>query len=108
MKRLRTLLRWMARLGGALALLYAGFFAFMYWQMTRPPAEFGAVMSRLALPTFVLLPFEPMWFRARAGALQVGDLAPDFRLPALDGKSTVSLSAERGARLVVLIFGSYT
>lgn len=88
--------------------MYAGFFSFMYRQMTRPPAEFGAVMSRLALPTFVLLPFEPMWFRARAGVLQVGDLAPDFRLPALDGKSTVTLSAERGARPVVLIFGSYT
>ena len=108
MKKPRNLMRVVARAAVVLAILYTGFFAFMYWQMTRPPAQFGAVMSNLAVPTFVLLPFEPMWFSARAGTLKVGDAAPDFRLPKLDGSSVVTLSAERGVRPVVLIFGSYT
>lgn len=102
------MLRRVVQAAGVLAVLYAGFFAFMYWQMTRPPDQFGAVMSKLGLPTFILLPFERMWFRARAGSLQPGDMAPDFHLPSLDGRSTVALSAERGVRPVVLIFGSYT
>jgi hypothetical protein len=42
------------------------------------------------------------------GHLQVGDLAPDFQLPTLDGKSTVTLSSFRGRKPVVLLFGSYT
>lgn len=42
------------------------------------------------------------------GTLQVGDLAPDLELTALDGTSRVGLLADRGDRPLVLIFGSFT
>jgi hypothetical protein len=38
----------------------------------------------------------------------VGDLAPDFELPRLDGAGTVRLGAFAAERPVALIFGSYT
>lgn len=38
---------------------------------------------------------------------RVGDMAPDFELPRLDG-DPVKLSAIRDARPTVLVFGSYT
>ena len=57
---------------------------------------------------FLLFPFETMWKHARAGALRIGDAAPDFRLPLLDGTGSVELSSFRGSRPVVLIFGSFT
>ncbi len=40
--------------------------------------------------------------------LRVGDAAPDFALKSPDGEKTVRLSGFRGAKPVVLIFGSYT
>lgn len=40
--------------------------------------------------------------------LAVGDDAPDFTLPDLSGKQTVTLSSHRGKKPVVLIFASYT
>ncbi|MCS7015215.1 MAG: redoxin domain-containing protein [Gemmatales bacterium] len=40
--------------------------------------------------------------------LKVGDLAPDFTLPDPTGKNSITLSAFRGNKPVVLIFGSYT
>lgn len=40
--------------------------------------------------------------------LKVGDAAPDFTLPLLDGKSKVTLSSFRDKQPVVLIFASYT
>jgi hypothetical protein len=43
-----------------------------------------------------------------ADKLAVGDPAPDFKLKTLDGSCEVQLSACRGKRPVVLIFGSYT
>ena len=46
--------------------------------------------------------------RREERAPRVGDEAPDFELPVLDGKgATVRLSELRG-RPVALIFGSYT
>jgi hypothetical protein len=63
------------------------------------------------------LPTEALWKVARAGSLHVGDAAPDFSLTRLDTKDPkskelkeepVRLSVYRGARPVVLIFGSYT
>ena len=44
----------------------------------------------------------------RVDPVQVGDLAPDFKLKTIDGKRTVRLLAHRGQQPVVLIFGSYT
>jgi hypothetical protein len=55
-----------------------------------------------------LVPFPPMWNVARRGSLRVGDQAPDFELPILDRSRQVRLSAFRGDRPVVLVFGSYT
>ena len=37
-----------------------------------------------------------------------GDIAPDFTLKSIDGKSEVTLSGFRGKKPVVLIFGSWT
>lgn len=44
---------------------------------------------------------------ARGGGLQVGEVAPNFVLKSLDGKSETDLS-ELNAKPVVLFFGSYT
>tara|TARA_B100000809_G_scaffold2508_1_gene2859 strand:+ start:483 stop:620 length:138 start_codon:yes stop_codon:yes gene_type:complete len=41
-------------------------------------------------------------------ALREGDLAIDFSLESVDGKSKVTLSTFRGKRPVILVFGSYT
>jgi hypothetical protein len=39
---------------------------------------------------------------------KVGDPAPDFALDTPDGKDTITLSAFRGKKPVVLVFGSFT
>ena len=80
----------------------------LYWAMRQPPDVFGHFMARLPMAAMMVLPFEPLWMRARGGSVNPGDPAPDFRLPALDRRSTVQLSSFRGARPVVLVFGSYT
>jgi hypothetical protein len=41
-------------------------------------------------------------------SLRVGDPAPDFTLPDLQGKNEITLSSFRDKKPVVLIFGSYT
>lgn len=54
----------------------------------------------------------PNWEQTKAlmarVAPKVGELAPDFTLPTLDGHQTVTLSQHRGDRPVVLVFGSFT
>jgi hypothetical protein len=77
------------------------------WAMRQPPEQFGQVMKHVPWPAFLAMPFESMWIRARAGMLQPGDPAPDFRLQTIDHKQEVQLSKMRG-RPVVLVFGSYT
>jgi peroxiredoxin len=76
--------------------------------MRQPPATFGRIMSKIPPPAFRALPFRTLWMQARRGGLNPGDPAPDFTLPAQDGKSRVTLSSFRGKRPVVLVFGSYT
>ena len=39
---------------------------------------------------------------------KVGDVAPSFKLASLDGKEEFELKTFKGARPVVLLFGSYT
>jgi hypothetical protein len=90
-----------------LLVLWGSFLVFIGWAMRQPPEKFGRLMSHMPMPAFFLFPFETMWGHARAGAVQAGDLAPDFTLPALDHKSEVTLAALRG-KPVVLVFGSYT
>jgi hypothetical protein len=82
--------------------------ASLYWAMCQPPDRFGRFMMHVPMPAMLVLPFEPLWMRARAGRLQPGGMAPDFRLPTLDHQATVQLSSFRGVKPVVLVFGSYT
>ena len=87
--------------------LWGSFLVFIGWAMRQPPEKFGRVMMHMPMPAFFLFPFETMWSQARAGNVQPGEMAPDFRLPTLDHQSEVELSALRG-KPVVLVFGSYT
>jgi hypothetical protein len=88
--------------------VWLSFCGFFYWAMTQPPEVFGGIVARIPMITMMVLPFETMWMRARAGKLAPGDAAPDFVLPTLDHQSQVRLSSFRGSRPVVLVFGSYT
>jgi len=90
-----------------LLLLWGSFLLVIGWAMRQPPEKFGRMMSHMPMPAFFLFPFETMWTHARAGKVQVGELAPDFRLPTLDHQSEVDLASLRG-KPVVLVFGSYT
>ena len=88
---------------------YFSFAGFIWWAMHQPPETFGRVMSKVSGPVvFLLFPFETFWMRARAGALHVGDSAPDFSLLKLDKSERVQLSALNKQQPVVLVFGSYT
>jgi len=96
------------RIVTAIVVVYAILTLGLFIAMKRTPAEFGSVMSKLPMASMIVLPFEPLWSIARAGSLQSGDPAPDFRLQTYDKSSRVQLSSFRGERPVVLIFGSYT
>ena len=92
----------------AIVIVYAALCGAAYEVMRQPPERFGAIMKHVPDVAFIVLPFKPLWFRARAGVLQVGDPAPGFSLPTQDRKQTVRLAAFRGSEPVVLVFGSYT
>jgi hypothetical protein len=82
----------------------------LYSVMRKSPEQFARVMSKIPGPVpFLILPFETLWMRARAGTLHVGSPAPDFALMKLDKTATIQLSAlSAQQRPVVLVFGSYT
>ncbi len=101
-------MRKLGRVLGGLAVVYLALVVGLAVAMRQPPATFGKVMSKVPWPTFMVLPFESLWKWARAGALRPGDPAPQFSLATLDRTSRVSLAEHRGARPVVLVFGSYT
>jgi hypothetical protein len=100
--------RLVAGIAASLASVYALSAGALYFAMHQPPERFGAIMARVPGAAMMVLPFEPLWMRARQGNLHVGGRAPDFILPRLDGTGAVRLSAELQDRPVVLIFGSYT
>lgn len=54
----------------------------------------------------------PEWDRVKAlmsrPAPAVGDVAPDFTLPTLDGDSQITRSAHQEDKPLLMIFGSYT
>ena len=110
LERLTSAKRALVRTFGVLALLWILTCGALFEVMRQPPETFARFMTRLPAPiAFVVLPFETLWTQARAGSLQVGDLAPDFSLMKLDKSSPMRFSvfaAER--RPVVLVFGSYT
>src|SRR5919112_1252305 len=100
-------MKWVLRIGLALVVVYFAACAGLYWLMRKPPERFAAGFARLPMISMLALPFEPLWMRARAGDLDIGEAAPDFELPTLDKSARVRLSADRG-RPVLLVFGSYT
>jgi hypothetical protein len=91
-----------------LLMVYALFTAFIWWAMRQTPETFGRVMARMPGPAYLILPFETMWVRARAGQLMTGDSAPDFSLLKLDKSERIQLSSLSSKQPVVLVFGSYT
>jgi hypothetical protein len=92
-----------------LSIVYLSFGIFVWWAMHQPPEVFGKVMARIPAPVaFLLYPFETLWTRARAGALKIGDAAPDFSLEKVNKTGPVQLSALNKQQPVVLVFGSYT
>jgi hypothetical protein len=106
--RRRETSRFILSLAAALVFLWAAATAGIYAAMRQPPERFGAVMKHVPMMAMLVIPFEPLWNSARAGSVKVGDPAPDFSLPLLDGSRVVTLSEEFPVRPVVLVFGSYT
>jgi hypothetical protein len=101
---LRKFLKWILVLVGVYGVLVCALFLAMY----QPPPVFGRIMSKVPGIAFIVLPFKQLWYIARRGNLNAGDLAPDFSLQTLDRKTRVQLSSFRGKEPVVLVFGSYT
>ena len=87
---------------------YVAFLSIVYAMMRSSPASFNNFMAGLPMPLMIAVPFQRLWFEARAGRLQVGQQAPDFELRQLHSESKVLLSSHRGQRPVMLVFGSYT
>jgi hypothetical protein len=88
--------------------LWVGFVGFMWHIMRKPPEDFARVMKHMPWEVFLVVPFETLWTRARAGSLNLGDAAPDFSLAKLDKSANVHLSELNAKQPVVMIFGSYT
>ncbi len=106
----KTNTRWkvLAKVALALVGLYAVLTMLLFGVMLQSPDRFAATMKHVPWPAFVALPFKPLWQVARAGNVNVGDMAPDFSLESPDHKSSFRLSSLRGEKPVVLVFGSYT
>lgn len=100
-------MKWIPRIALALLTAYLALLAALFAVMHRPIA-FGRVMAHVPGPAVRAIPFKRLWLVARAGGLKVGGPAPDFILPTSDKKSYVKLSAWRGQKPVILIFGSYS
>lgn len=100
--------RWLLRGLVVLVIIYCVFLGLMFAAMRKSPTEFSRFMMKLPRPLMYATPFPPMWNKARAGSVNVGDLAPDFELPVQTSAQRVRLSQFRGDRPVLLVFGSYT
>jgi hypothetical protein len=99
--------KWIVRGLAVLGVVYLAAIGWIYYIMHLPPAKFAKQFARLPMASMMVMPFESMWMRARAGELQIGEEAPDFELPVVDKSRHVKLSDLRG-RPVLLVFGSYT
>ena len=100
--------RIVAKIAVGIVALYAALTAALFGLMLQSPDRFAATMKHVPWPAFAALPFKPLWQVARAGNVNVGDVAPDFSLGSTDHKSSFRLSSMRGEKPVVLVFGSYT
>jgi hypothetical protein len=94
---------------------YAAVLVALYVIISMPPGRFANLIARIPSsetpggPVFeYVLPLEPIFKTARAGKLQLGDVAPDLNLKLVHGDEHVHLASFRDQRPVVLIFGSYT
>ena len=88
--------------------VYASVCGAAYEVMRQTPERFSRVMIHVPDAAFIVLPFKPLWYQARAGRVQVGDPAPGLSLTTQNQKATVQLASYRGSQPVVLVFGSYT
>ncbi|MEW6731474.1 MAG: hypothetical protein AB1489_09080 [Acidobacteriota bacterium] len=91
-----------------LVAVYFFLFIGLFTSMCQRPEVFNSVMAKTPNLVFFIFPFKSMWLHARDGKLRVSDEAPDFFLETYDKKTKVQLSAFRGKKPVVLVFGSYT
>jgi hypothetical protein len=73
------------------------------------------VLAIVGLATYFLFRIGPrnvwgmlVYDQRREGDLEVGKIAPDVELTALDGSTKVKLKSRLKGRPLVLIFGSYT
>ena len=107
-KKTTTAWKVLAKVALAFAGLYAALTMLLFGVMLQSPDRFAATMKHVPWPLFAALPFKPLWQVARAGNVNVGDIAPDFLLESPDHKSSFRLSSLRGEKPVVLVFGSYT
>ena len=102
-------LRWVAYAAAGLAAVYIAFGTAVLLAMLSPPERFGQFMKHVpGALVWGALPAPRMWLWARRGPLSPGDLAPDFTLRRQGQSGRVTLSAFRGHRPVVLVFGSYS
>ena len=92
----------------AVFVLWVGLVTFIWRAMHKPPEDFARVMSHMPWEIFLVVPFETLWSRARAGSLSIGDSAPDFSLLRLDKTATIRFSEVNKTQPVVMVFGSYT
>ena len=107
-KKANTTWKILAKAALAVVGLYAALTVLLFGVMLQSPDRFAATMKHVPWPAFVALPFKPLWQVARAGSVNVGEMAPDFSLESPDHKSSFRLSSLRGEKPVVLVFGSYT
>ena len=102
-------MKWFIRILVGCLVAYIAFFGSVLAAMMQTPDRFGAFMKHVPQAlVWAALPGRTMWLSARRGALAEGDAAPDFSLATLDRSARATLSAHRGQRPVVLVFGSYT
>ena len=107
-KKTNTAWKVLAKVALAFVGLYALLTVLLFGVMLQSPDRFAATMKHVPWPAFVALPFKPLWQVARAGSVNVGDMAPVFSLESPDHKSSFRLSSSRDEKPVVLVFGSYT
>lgn len=105
---MKFVLKKFAKITIALVVIYAVLSSLLFVVMLSSPDRFAATMKHVPWPAFAALPFKPLWNVARKGAVNVGELAPDFSLESPDHKTSFRLSSLRGEKPVVLVFGSYT
>lgn len=102
-------MKWLLRAVVAIGIPYLLLAGAVTAAMLQPPERFGQIMRYVPAPlVWGVLPGPRLWQWARQGTLIEGGSAPDFTLPMSNGQGRVTLSAHRGDRPVVLVFGSYT